>query len=128
MPAGLCHSERGKESEGRVMKSYYVYIMTNRSKTLYVGVTSNLVKRVYEHKHKLVQGFTRKYNITRLVYYEETKNAMVAIRREKQLKGWLRRKKLALIASTNPTWQDLSAGWYENSDFSVTPHSGALSE
>ncbi len=93
------------------MKSFFVYIMTNRSKTLYVGVTSNITKRVYEHKNKLVPGFTRKYNITELVYYEETRDAMEAITREKQLKGWLRCKKIALIESMNPAWQDLSKDW-----------------
>ncbi|MBS4015053.1 MAG: GIY-YIG nuclease family protein [Candidatus Latescibacteria bacterium] len=95
------------------MKTYYVYIMINKSKTLYTGVTSNLIKRVYEHKHKLVDSFTKKYNITRLVYYEETNNVMSAISREKQIKGWLRKKKIELIKSVNPKWQDLSKKWYE---------------
>ncbi len=103
------------------MNSFFVYIMTNRSRTLYIGVTSNLVKRVHEHKSKLVPGFTKSYNMTRLVHYEETRDAMVAIRREKQLKGWLRRKKIALIESANPAWQDLSAGWFDDSDSSVVP-------
>jgi putative endonuclease len=91
---------------------YYVYIMTNASQTLYIGVTNNLERRVYEHKHKLVPGFTRTYNITRLVYYETTIDVRTAIAREKQLKRWLRRKKIALIESLNPTWEDLSAGWF----------------
>lgn len=95
------------------MKQYYIYIMTNKSKTLYVGVTSNLIKRVYEHKHKFVPGFTRKYNITKLVYYEEFDNAMNAIRREKQIEGWLRSKKISLIESMNPGWRDLSEDWHE---------------
>ena len=90
------------------MKTYYVYIMTNRSKTLYVGITSALVRRVYEHKQKLLEGFTKKYNITKLVYFENTTDVMVAISREKQIKGWLRRKKIALIESVNPNWKDLS--------------------
>jgi len=90
------------------MKTYYVYIMTNRSKTLYVGITSALVRRVYEHKQKLLEGFTKKYNITKLVYFENTTDVMVAISREKQIKGWLRRKKIALIESANPNWKDLS--------------------
>jgi putative endonuclease len=95
------------------MKQYYVYIMTNNSKTLYTGVTDDLVRRVYEHKSKLAKGFTQKYNITRLVYYEITSDIQSAIQREKQIKGWLRNKKIALIEATNPRWQDLSAGWYE---------------
>ena len=91
-----------------MVKTYYVYIMTNRSKTLYVGITSELVRRVYEHKLKLLEGFTKKYNITKLVYFENTTDVMVAISREKQIKGWLRRKKIALIESANPNWKDLS--------------------
>ena len=91
-----------------MVKTYYVYIMTNRSKTLYVGITSELVRRVYEHKLKLLEGFTKKYNITKLVYFENTTDVMAAISREKQIKGWLRRKKIALIESVNPSWKDLS--------------------
>ncbi len=95
------------------MKQYYVYIMTNNSKTLYTGITNNLVRRVYEHKHKLVEGFTKKYNITRLVYYEEMNSIPDAIAREKQIKGWLRVKKIALIESANQEWKDLSENWFE---------------
>jgi len=88
---------------------YYVYIMTNKTnKVLYIGVTNNLERRCYEHKQKLIKGFTEKYNINKLVYYEETKDIKEAITREKQLKGWLRQKKIALIESINPTWKDLS--------------------
>jgi putative endonuclease len=93
------------------MNQYYVYIMTNRSKTLYTGVTNNLKRRVFEHKHHLVKGFTEKYNITRLVYYEITNDVGSAIAREKQIKGWLRRKKIALIESMNPEWRDLAEDW-----------------
>ena len=93
-------------------KEYYVYIMTNKSRTLYTGVTNNLERRVYEHKHKLMTGFTSKYNITKLVYYEAGDNINVAIAREKQIKGWLRAKKIALIESVNPEWRDLSEDWY----------------
>ncbi len=96
------------------MKQYYVYIMTNRSKTLYTGVTDDLVRRVYEHKNKLVKGFTQKYNIARLVYYDITGDVHAAIQREKQIKGWLRKRKIALIEAANPDWQDLSEGWYED--------------
>ncbi len=88
--------------------------MTNKSKTIYTGVTSNLIKRVYEHKHKLIPGFTKKYNINRLVYYEETNNILSAISREKQIKGWLRNKKISLIESINAKWWDLSYSWYED--------------
>jgi len=94
------------------MKQYYAYIMTNRSRTLYVGVTNDLVRRVYEHKNKMVDGFTKKYNLTLLVYYEETGDIQSASEREKQIKGWLRNKKIALIESVNPQWKDLSDGWY----------------
>ncbi len=93
------------------MKQYYVYIMTNRSQTLYTGVTNNLQRRVYEHKQHLVACFTSKYQITRLVYFEETSDVNAAIAREKHIKGWLRAKKIALIESMNPDWRDLSEDW-----------------
>lgn len=89
------------------MKSYYIYIMTNRSKTLYIGVTNDLVKRVFQHKYKKLEGFTKKYNITKLVYCEIFTDVGKAIEREKQLKGWLRKKKIALIESTNPDWKEI---------------------
>jgi putative endonuclease len=95
----------------QVTREYYVYIMTNRSGTLYTGVTNDLERRVYEHKRHLVPGFTAKYNLTRLVYYEATPDVKAAIAREKQIKGWLRSKKLALIREMNPTWKDLSEVW-----------------
>jgi len=82
--------------------------MTNKSRTLYTGVTNDLQRRVFEHRSKLVEGFTKKYNITRLVYYEEADDVMAAITREKQIRGWLRAKKVALIESENPEWIDLS--------------------
>ena len=93
-------------------KEYYVYIMTNRSRTLYTGVTGDLVRRVYEHKNKLVKGFTRKYNIQYLIYYESTSNVYAALEREKQIKGWTRAKKIALIDAMNPEWKDLSEEWF----------------
>ena len=95
------------------MKTYYVYIMTNHSGTLYTGMTDNLEQRVYEHQHKLVPGFASKYDITKLVYYEERDDAGAARAREKQIKGWLRAKKIVLIESANPEWRDLSAGLRE---------------
>ena len=88
--------------------SYYVYIMSNASKTLYVGVTNDPVRRVVEHRNKTGSAFVRKYNVTMLVYIEETEEVGDAIAREKQIKGWLRVKKIALIESTNPEWNDLS--------------------
>ena len=94
-------------------KTYYTYIMTNKSGTLYTGVTGNIKKRTWEHKNGLIPGFTKRYNITRLIYYECFSDAFSAIAREKEIKGWVRRKKLALIASVNPQWDDLSADCYE---------------
>jgi len=93
-------------------KEYYVYIMTNKSRTLYTGVTGDLMRRVYEHKNKLVSGFTKNYNIQYLVYYECTSSIYSAIEREKQIKGWLRARKIALIDSMNPEWKDLSEEWF----------------
>ena len=93
------------------MKNYYVYIAANRSKTLYIGVASDLVRRIWEHKNKVVKGFTEQYNINNLVYVEQTNSANDAIAREKQLKGWLRKKKVELIESVNPRWEDLSVGF-----------------
>ena len=87
---------------------YYVYILTNKSGTLYTGVTNNLERRVYEHKNHLIDGFTKKYKIDKLVYFEETDDVSTAIAREKQIKGWRREKKIALIESINPHWKDLS--------------------
>jgi putative endonuclease len=75
-------------------------------------MTNNLVRRIYEHKHKLIKGFTSKYNITQLVYFESTPDVRTAIEREKQLKSWLRAKKIALIEAQNPYWQDLSLDWF----------------
>ena len=89
-------------------KHFYTYIMANaKNSTLYIGVTSNLVKRVYEHKNDLVEGFTKQYKIHNLVYFEMCDNAEVAIKREKQLKTWERSWKIALIEKNNPTWKDL---------------------
>ena len=93
-------------------KTYWVYIMASKSGVLYIGVTNNLLPRVYEHKKKLVPGFTRRYNVSRLVYFETTRDIQGASRREKHIKGWLRAKKKALISAVNPKWEDLSAGWF----------------
>lgn len=99
------------------MREYYVYIMTNGmtngARTLYIGVTNDLMRRVYEHKQKLTDGFAKKYNITMLIYYETTDDVRSAIAREKQLEGWRRSRKMDLISSFNPQWKDLSLEWYE---------------
>jgi putative endonuclease len=90
------------------MKNYYVYILANkRNGTLYTGVNNNLLRRVIEHKRKIVKGFTEKYNVNKLVWYEQTNDIRLAIQREKQIKKWLRKWKLELIEETNPNWKDL---------------------
>lgn len=94
-------------------KEYFVYIMASKSRTLYTGVTNDLIRRVDEHKRKAVPSFTSKYNVTKLVYFEAGDNINVAIAREKQIKGWLRAKKITLIESVNPEWKDLSEDWFE---------------
>ena len=95
------------------MPDYFVYLLANESGTLYTGVTNDLERRDCEHKHKLVRGFTKKYNITRLVYYEAAPDVRDAICREKQVKSWARHKKLTLVRSINPKWRDLAEGWYD---------------
>jgi len=99
----------------RKPKRFYVYIMTNgpRSHTLYTGVTGNLPRRVFEHKNKLVAGFTSRYNLTRLVYYDSFALPDAAIDRENEIKGWRRGKKLRLIESMNSHWYDLAKHWTE---------------
>ena len=88
---------------------YFVYILTNwNNKVMYVGVTNDIRNRVYQHKNKDTDGFTKKYNINKLVYFESTENVLSAIAREKQIKGWLRQKKNRLVESVNPEWIDLS--------------------
>ena len=93
-------------------KTYYVYILASKTRVLYTGITNNLERRTAEHKQKLVPGFTAKYNVNRLVYFETTADVRSAIAREKQLKGWLRSKKLTLIEVENPHWHDLSEDWH----------------
>ena len=87
---------------------YYVYILTNKGHSvLYVGVTNNLERRIYEHKHHLISGFTDRYNVEKLVYFETTSDVKVAIQREKEIKGWTRKKKEQLIETINPQWKEL---------------------
>jgi len=94
-----------------IKNQYYIYILANkRNGTLYIGVTSNLIKRLYEHKNNIIEGFTKKYNIHKLVYYETTNDIESAIRREKQLKKWNRKWKINLIENSNPEWIDLYFG------------------
>jgi putative endonuclease len=100
----------------RTMNQYYVYILASRRNgTLYIGFTNDLQRRLYEHKHGLVEGFTKKYSVHTLVYYEDTTDVTAAIAREKQLKKWNRAWKLQLIESVNPEWKDLAADWFDSS-------------
>ena len=93
-------------------KTYAVYILTNYNQTtFYIGVTGNLQKRIWEHKNKVVEGFTKKYNVDKLVYYELTENVETALNREKQLKRWHRTWKINLIKEINPDFKDLSENW-----------------
>ncbi len=113
------------------MKTYYVYILASKTGTLYTGVTSRLRTRVFEHKTKRYPGFTAKYNVNRLLYVETFETAMGAIRREKQIKGYRREKKINLIDATNPLWDDLAENWYEgllDSQYSPQPPAGGTCE
>jgi putative endonuclease len=92
-------------------RTYYVYILASKSRRLYIGVTNDLPRRLWEHKNKVVEGFTMQYNIDRLVYFEDTTDVKSAIEREKQLKGWRREKKIILIETINAAWEDLSVQW-----------------
>jgi putative endonuclease len=104
-------------SKEHLMKDYnfYVYILTNwNNEVMYIGMTNNLERRLYEHKNKLVDGFTKKYNVNKLVYYEHGTDVHAAIAREKEIKKWRREKKNNLVISMNPTWKDLSLEWEVN--------------
>ncbi|MEZ4676099.1 MAG: GIY-YIG nuclease family protein [Caldilineaceae bacterium] len=102
-------------------RTFYVYIMASKKNgTLYIGTTNNLVRRVYEHKNNLVEGFTQRYGVHRLVYYESTNDVTAAITREKRMKKWKRAWKINLIEERNPNWDDLSDGFYDpNEPFHV---------
>ena len=120
-----CHSEERSDEESRRRQAgsrgtvedernmqYYVYILTNKNnRVMYIGVTNDLERRLYEHKQELVDGFTKRYHVHKLVYYEQSSDVRSAIQREKELKGWLRRKKNALVETMNPDWHDLSQDW-----------------
>jgi putative endonuclease len=106
-------SDQGAKLGVRRLKNYYVYIMASASRTLYTGVTSNLERRVLQHRRKLLGKFTARYKINRLVYFEACGEILGAIAREKQIKSWSRKKKIALIESVNRDWKDLSAAWHK---------------
>jgi putative endonuclease len=110
----------------RPPKTYFVYIMSNRSKTLYTGVTNNLVRRVREHKMGTGSCFAAKYKVDRPVYFERFEDIRNAIEREKRIKGWLRIKKIGLIVSVNPAWRDLSVEWIETHQFRPEPSDESL--
>ncbi len=93
---------------------FFVYMMASRSRVIYTGVTRDLVQRVFGHRTGVVPGFTKRYHVTRLVFYEETDSARVAFERERQIKGWSRKKKVALIESHNARWNDLAKDWFGN--------------
>lgn len=92
--------------------TYYVYIMASNSKVIYTGMTNDLESRVYQHKNKLDDGFSKRYNTYKLVWYDETDDVVTAIEFEKRIKGWLRKKKIALIEENNPSWLDLASDWF----------------
>ncbi|MGC2472691.1 MAG: GIY-YIG nuclease family protein [Candidatus Sulfotelmatobacter sp.] len=94
-------------------KLYYVYILASQTRVLYIGMTSGIEYRIFQHKTHAFNGFTEKYNVTNLVYFERHQDVMTAIRREKEMKAWRREEKIQLIESTNPKWKDLSYGWYQ---------------
>lgn len=101
--------------------TFWVYILTSRTGTLYIGITGYIDRRISQHKMDSIEGFTEKYKVHRLVYYETFGYVLNAIRREKQLKGWRREKKIALIEKTNPRWQDLSEHWGREMRFRGQP-------
>jgi putative endonuclease len=103
------------------VKHFWVYILASDHRTLYTGVTNDLERRLFEHREGLIKGFSKKYNCHRLVYFEGADEPMAAIVREKQIKGWSRRKKVALIEMQNPHWRDLSADWSRHPERSEGP-------
>ena len=103
-----------RRHDARMPRQFYVYILANRSRTLYVGVTNDITRRMLHHRAGIASRFTDRYGITRLAYVEITNTPQDAIAREKQIKGWSRAKKVALIETANPTWDDLAKDWFEN--------------
>ena len=100
-------------------KTYYVYIVASRSLNLYTGITNSVYRRALQHKRGEIDGFTKRYNINRLVYYEVFHHVGSAIARENRIKSWTRTKRLALINTKNPTWQDLAEGWGEKIELQI---------
>ena len=100
------------------MRDYYVYILTNVSRTLYIGVTNDLQRRLYEHRVGIGSEFTRKYHVHQLIYYESTNSVWAAIEREKELKSWRRSRKIGVIEQKNPDWRDLAAEWQDQDPLS----------
>jgi len=96
-----------------MQKIYYVYILSSQRRVLYIGMTSRSEQRIFQHKTHAFGGFTAKYNVTNLVYFERYGSVLTAIRREKELKAWRREEKIKLIESSNPKWRDLSYGWFQ---------------
>ena len=92
--------------------TYYVYILSSESKVIYTGMSNNLERRIYEHKNKLIEGFSKRYNTYKLVWYEETDDVGAAIAFEKKIKGWKRFKKVTMIEEENPGWDDLAKDWF----------------
>ncbi len=113
-PVIACHPERSEGSARMRSKAMYVYVLASKTRRLYVGVTNDLIRRISQHRDGTIRGFTSKYTINRLVYYEPLDDPMLAIRREKQIKSWARVKKLALVESMNPGWVDYAEHWFES--------------
>jgi putative endonuclease len=112
-PCQICHPERSEGSNPVVSeRRYYVYIMASLSRVLYTGVTCDLTRRVYQHRCGAMAGFSSKYRVDRLVYFEETPNSCAAVSREREIKGWVREKKCRLIESINSGWVDLASDWF----------------
>ena len=107
------------------VREYYFYMMASYRRALYAGVTNDLTRPVYEHQQKFVEGFTKNYNVTKLVYYEAANSIEAAFEREKQVKGWLRSKKIAIIESVNPYWEDLAKEWYQETPTAPDPSAAA---
>ena len=95
-------------------RAYFIYIVASKSGVLYVGSTSDLVRRTYQHRHGLIPGFTKRYRVDRLVWWETTPNSRAMVEREREIKGWRREKKVRLIEATNPGWHDLAVDWFRD--------------
>ena len=106
---------------------FYTYILGSLSGTLYIGMTNNLARRIWQHKQHEIAGFTARYGVDRLLYFESFDDGRTAVDREKQFKGWTRQKKIALIEARNPSWMDLSKEWYEVDRGPSTPLRSAQS-